>query len=344
LLNGFSMEYRRFGNTGLRVSAIGLGCARLGGLYTNDKEALATLYSAFDRGINFYDTADIYAQGRSERLLGEAFKHRRASVFIATKAGYRSMGPGRLCASLRRFLAPTIRLAAALGRQANRLHPVTQTQCFSAQYLRTAIEASLRRLQTDYLDIFQLHSPPCTVIETGEFIETLDQAKSQGKIKYYGVSCRTIADVRFCLLHPGISVVQAPINLLQFKNALSMLALAERKGVPVIARQPLASGLLSKPALRLKARHFAVTDSLTERINGLKALQFLELMNHRTMAQAALQFVLQLPGVSVAIAGMSTREHLDENLTGSTELLTQSELARICAALGEDSIEELQNR
>src|SRR4051795_9461070 len=129
------MEYHRFGNTGLRVSAIGLGCARLGGLHTNDKEALATLYSAFDRGINFYDTADTYAQGRSEKLLGDIFKHRRTSVFIATKAGYRPTGVGRLGACVRELFAPTIRLAAALRRQSSRLRPVTETQCFSAQYL-----------------------------------------------------------------------------------------------------------------------------------------------------------------------------------------------------------------
>src|ERR1700730_10377227 len=141
-IKGQSMEYRTFGNTSLRVSAVGIGCSRLGGTSTSDKEVLATLLGAFDRGINFYDTADVYAQGQSEKFLGATFKRNRAAVVIATKAGYHLTAAGRLGTMLKPFLGPAIRLAAGLRRQAQRIRPTPQDQSFSAQHLMAAIEGS----------------------------------------------------------------------------------------------------------------------------------------------------------------------------------------------------------
>jgi aryl-alcohol dehydrogenase-like predicted oxidoreductase len=334
------MEYRTFGNTSLRVSALGIGCSRLGGTSTSDKEVLATLLGAFDRGINFYDTADVYAQGQSEKFLGATFKRNRAAVVIATKAGYHLTAAGRLGTRLKPFLGPAIRLAAGLRRQAQRIRPTPQDQSFSAQHLMAAIEGSLRRLQPDYLDIFQLHNPPSTVVERGEFIATLEHAKSQGKIRCYGISCRRVADAEFCLLYPSISAVQIPINLLQFENVLSFLELAKRKNVAVVARQPFASGLLSRPTVSLKSRHFSLgEDAFREQLERVRDFQFLELANRRTIAQAALQFVLQLSGVSVVVAGMSTRKHLDDNLAAAARPITQDEIAQIYVALGHKSVE-----
>ncbi len=326
------MNYRSFGSTPLKVSEIGFGCGRLGGTveHSSEKGVINTLLEGSERGINFYDTADIYAQGRSEQLLGRAFKHKRSAVIIATKAGYHLTAAGSFGARLKPLLRPLVRMAPWVRKSVQRARAAQQHQDFSSVHLRRAIDASLRRLQTDYLDIFQLHSPPSSTIETGEFIETLEHAKSEGKVRWYGVSCRTLEDASLCLRYPGISSVQIAISLLEFKGVSSFLALAEQKNVGVIARQPLASGFLARPAGVLKPEHFSVSEKeLKEKMERAKAYQFLNAEGRRTIAQAALQFVFQLSGVSVVIVGMSSRRHLGENLAARAYPLTEDEIAQI---------------
>jgi len=330
-----SMEYRSFGDTSLRVSEIGFGCSRLGGTVESksDKEVISTLLEAFDRGINFYDTADIYGQGRSERLLGEAFRHQRTAVIIATKAGYCLTKAGGFGASLKPLLRPLVRMMPDLRRSVHRARAAQKYQDFSPDHLRRAIDESLRRLRTDYIDVFQLHSPASPVIEAGEFIETLENARIQGKLRSYGVSCRSIEDAWLSLRYPGVSSVQIRINLLEFEGVSSFLAAAESRKVAVIARQPLASGFLARPAALLKPVDLSVSEEeFKAKLAQAQAYQFLDMGNRRTTAQAALQFVLRLPWVSVVIVGMSSRNHLNENLA-PTCFLTEDEVQRIHSML-----------
>lgn len=341
------MNYRSFGSTPLKVSEVGFGCSRLGGTVESksDKEVVSTLLEAFDRGVNFYDTADIYAQGRSERLLGEAFKNKRTAVIIATKAGYHLTTAESFGARLKPLLRPLLRMMPGLRKSVQWARAAQRDQDFSPDHLRRAIDESLRRLQTDYLDVFQLHSPASPVIEAGQFIETLENARSQGKLRSYGVSCRSIEDAWLCLRYPGVSSVQIPVNLLEFKGVSSFLASAEPKKVAVIARQPLASGFLARSAALLKPADLWVSEEeFKAKLAQAQAYQFLDMGDRRTTAQAALQFVLRLPGVSVVIAGMSSRKHLNENLAVPACPLTADEIAQIDSALGRESERTQENR
>ncbi len=339
LNKGTSMHYRTFGNTSLRVSEIGLGCSRLAGTSNSDKQVLSRLLDAFHGGVNVFETADVYAQGRSEQLLGQAFKHERPNVIIATKAGYRLTPAGTFVARLKPVLRPALHLVSQLRKHVQRTHTVQKGQTFSPQYLTRAIEGSLRRLQTDYLDLFQLHSPPSEVITSGEFIDTLESAKSQGKIRWYGVSCRTIDDAVLCSKYSGISSVQIPINLLQFEGVPSFLELAQQANIGVIARQPLASGFLARQVNDITPEHLSVAEhEFRRKLEQARAFQFLERTNCRTIAQAALEFVLRLPGVSFVIAGMSTQQHLNENLAAPKRPLTHNEMEQIYAVLGHSSM------
>jgi len=336
------MEFRAFGNTPLRVSEIGFGCSHISGSlhHKSDKEVLSILLQAFDRGVNFYDTADVYAQGRSERLLGEAFRNNRKDVIIATKAGYRATTAGKVVAKLKPLLRPLFSVTKGANTRAQRTQGTWGAQNFSPDYIRRAIDRSLRRMKTDYIDVFQLHSPSREIIEMGESITALEDARTQGKIRWYGVSCRAIEDAALCLGHPGISSVQIPINLLEFKGVSSLLALAAQKGVGVIARQPLASGYLAQPLALVNKKPFsAEKEKFKEKLEQARAFQFLGHADGRTIAQAAINFVLGLSGVSVVIAGMSSQRHLLENLAAPLSHLTQDEMARIYAVLDQELIE-----
>ena len=178
---------RPFGRTDLVVSEFGLGCARIGGIFQREPGEFVNLVSAaFDAGINFFDTADIYSQGESERILARAFRGRREQVIIASKAGYVLPAQRKLVASIKPLVRPLI---ALLGLRRQHLPGVVRgapTQDFSASHLRQAVEGSLRRLRTDRLDIFQLHSPSPEVIARGEWIDALETLKGQGKIRTTG--------------------------------------------------------------------------------------------------------------------------------------------------------------
>ena len=335
MLTAPSVNYRRFGNTSLRVSEIGLGCSRLGGTSYSDKQALYRLMEARNRGINFFDTADVYAQGRSEQLLGKAFKQERANVILATKAGYQLPASGRLGAWLKPVLRPALHLVSKFRSQVQKTRAVHKPQTFAPAYLSKAIEASLRRLQTDYLDIFLLHSPSADVIAAGQFVETLEVAKAQGKIRWYGVSCRTVDDAKLCLRYSGISAVQIPINLLEFDGVPSFLTMAEKANIAVIARQPFASGFLAQSAADITFESLSVPEQEFKcSLEQVKAFQFLELRNARTIAQASLEFVLRLPRVSLVLAGMNNEKHFYENLAARERPLSQEEMAQIYSVLG----------
>jgi aryl-alcohol dehydrogenase-like predicted oxidoreductase len=328
------MQYRSFGSTDLKVSELGLGTGRLGATLRQGTERDTTnmLLEAHDSGITFYDTADSYGQGKSEELIGRAFKGRRDELVIATKTGYRLSSAAGLAARLKPVLRPVLRTVKPLRRAAAAARSSQLSQDFSPAHVNDAIEGSLRRLQTDRVDLYQLHSPPGTALQDGEVFAVLEDLRSAGKIRYYGVSCLTVEDAVLALQHPGVSAVQVTINLLDRRAITTLLPLARQRGVAVVARQPLAAGLLAQSEREILAQATDVDhDRLREELRAAAAFRFLA-SDSRSMAQAAIQFVLGLDGVSVTLPGISSVGHLREAVGAlAAPPLTEQELSMIRA-------------
>jgi aryl-alcohol dehydrogenase-like predicted oxidoreductase len=305
--------HRRFGRTELNVSEFGLGCARIGGIFKREPaDFLNILSGALDAGINFFDTADMYSQGESERLVGRAFRHRRDQVVIASKAGYVLPAQRRIAARFKPLVRPVIGILG-IGRHhlpgAVRGSPA---QNFSPVHLARAVEGSLRRLGTDRLDLFQLHSPPAAVVELGEWVETLDRLMQEGKIRYYGISCDSVEAALAALDHPGVSSIQVVINLLERGAVDAVLPRARKQGVAVIARECLANGLLAKDASQIDLGSYCQSPEEAERKAAqLMSYRQVAVESGRTLTEIALEFVSHLDGVSVSLVGVSRRQQLD---------------------------------
>jgi aryl-alcohol dehydrogenase-like predicted oxidoreductase len=328
------MNYRRFGSTDMQVSEIGVGGGRLGAILRRGTSGDVTrmLFEAFHSGITFFDTADSYGQGESEELIGSALKQHRDEIVIATKIGYRFSTAAGVAAKLKPVLRPWIRSLGPLRRFAAKARSSQMSQEFSAGYIRDAIEVSLRRLQTDRIDLYQLHNPPRDMLRTGEIFSMLDRLRSEGKIRYYGVSCRAVEDAVITLQQPGVSAVQVKINLLEREAITGLLPLCKGRNVAVIARQPLAKGLLTQSQGEIDPQVALVhAERLKEKMRAAAEFRFLA-NGARSMAQAALQFILRHDGVSVVLPGTSSAEHLRENLGALTAPpLTDKEMSRINA-------------
>jgi aryl-alcohol dehydrogenase-like predicted oxidoreductase len=316
------MDLRRFGTTDLRVSQIGLGCARVGGIFQGGAAPFLELLDlALDRGINFFDTADMYSQGESEAILGRAFRGRRDRVILASKAGYKLPAQRRLAGRIKPLLRPLIR---AFGLRRENLPPSmrgTPSQDFSPSYLRKAVEGSLRRLATDRLDLFQLHSPTAEVVQRGDWLAALEALKREGKIRWYGVSCDTPEAARAALQHEGVSALQLPLSLLD-RRMLEILPLARGRGVAVIARECLANGLLAREQPPPPG-----AEEQDGRISALPAVRKLASASGCSLPQLALHFVAALEGVSVTLVGARTPQQL-VNLLGQFEVPPAPEALR----------------
>lgn len=323
------MNYRSFGSTDLLVSEIGLGCSEIGSgvFYKDERESLRLLNRAFELEINFYDTAELYGYGHSEELIGRAFKGRRSQIIIASKVGMLTSSLGQISKALLPILQPVrqiIQPCKDLLKRASK-----QRQDFSSDHIRKAIEQSLRRLHTDYLDLYQLHNPPTWVIERGEVFETLDNLKHQGKIRFYGVSAETISDALLCLEYPNISSLQVVFNILEQEAAKELLPSAHQKRIAIIARIPLARGLLT-PTMTVQTG--PPINRFQLQIARAKVEQLSLLLNEksRSLPQIAIQFVLYHPQVSVVIPGARMVKHLEENVASlRVPPLTKEELERI---------------
>jgi aryl-alcohol dehydrogenase-like predicted oxidoreductase len=326
------MNYRSFGKADLKVSEIGLCCASLGGglYYKDDQESIKTLLKAFDSGINFYDTSDVHSQGNAQRLVGQAFRSKRDRVVIASKTGVVLSNLGSLASQMRPLVRPVSRFLRPMKRFLHQMRASQRYFDFSAQYLTKVIDRSLKLLQTDYLDLFQLYKPPTSLLEKGDFCETLDSLKTQGKIRYYGVTCATADDALISLKHSGISSVQINLNLLDQEAIAKLLPLSVEKQIAVIANHPRAMGLLTNAHSDIMSDTSLYDQrEFEERRARAKKFQFL-IKKDRTLAQASIQFVLQLKGVSVAIPRAVNREQLEENLSALTASpLRNEELMKI---------------
>src|SRR5579875_1473046 len=295
------MEYRPLGRTGWQVSAIGFGAWAIGGDAwgpTDDREALAALHRAIDLGVNFIDTADVYGDGHSEQLIARVRQERKEPLYIATKAG-------------------------------RRLTPHT-ADGYNRQNLTAFVERSLRNLETETIDLLQLHCPPSEVYDRPEVFGILDDLVQQGKIRYYGVSVEKVEEALKAIRYPNVQSVQIIFNIFRHKPAEQFFAAAQERQVGVIVRVPLASGLLSgklRPDTqfaeqdhRTYNRHGEAFDqgetfSGVDYESGLQAVEELRKLvpQNATMAQFALRWILMFPDVTAAIAGIKNPQQAQDN-------------------------------
>jgi aryl-alcohol dehydrogenase-like predicted oxidoreductase len=306
------MNLRAFGNTDLKVSEFGLGCARIGGIFQGDANSFLRLFSAAaDSGINFFDTADMYSQGESEVLLGKAFRKQRSRVIIATKAGYCLPTRRRFAARMKPLLRPLIR---ALKIRRDRLPSGTRgalSQDFSPAYLRQAVEGSLRRLRTDYVDLLQLHSVPLNVVMSGEWEPVLDDLKRSGKIRHYGLSVDALDAGLAGLQYTGVASEQCVLSLLEQGSARELIPRAQAQGVAIIAREILANGLLVKPDGEIDLKGYCSSEEeVAKRIAQLAEYRAQAAREGVSLATLALRYASRLDGVSVALIGARSVEQL----------------------------------
>ncbi len=281
-----SVQYRRLGNMDLEPSVLGFGCSMTASVATRypAEEVESTLREAFEAGVTFFDTADVYGQGDSERMLGRLFSHQREGVIVCTKAGL-TVGPVEgLVRLVKPVVNPVMRhwqTARVATRQARGRR---ERQCFDPEYLSRRIEGSLRRLNMDWIDLFLLHNPPVDLPQQEVVLDVLSSLKKQGKLRHYGVSCRTLGDAQVWLAQPEIACLQIPIDRNCIEVAAPLLERAHTRGVGVIAREVLSQGALMNGS---------VTD--------------------------ALQPLIQRPEISVVLIGMTSRQHLQGNLRAFNE-------------------------
>jgi aryl-alcohol dehydrogenase-like predicted oxidoreductase len=306
------MRLRAFGDTSLRVSEFGLGCARIGGVFqSNTKGFLDLIKSACDLGINFFDTADMYSQGESESLLGRALRGRRDSIIIASKAGYCLPTRRRLAARLKPLLRPAVQLLKIRRDRLPSGSRGTITQDFSPKYLRSAVDASLRRLRTDYLDLYQLHSPPLEVVERGEWQPALEELKRIGKIRYYGIAVDTIEAGLAALRFKGVSSIQFTLSLLEQRAAQELFPRLLEHGAGGIARECLANGLLVKPLADVDLKQYCKSpEEEARRTAQLEALQRASVAGGSSIMKQALDYPRSVAGVSVTLLGARNIEQL----------------------------------
>jgi len=299
------MRYRNLGETGLRVSEISLGTWAFGGDWgtVGEEEAYAALNRAVDLGVNFLDTADVYGDGRSEGLIGRLLKDRPDDeILVATKAG-------------------------------RRLDPHT-AEGYDHENLSAFVERSLKNLGVEALDLLQLHCPPTETYRQDSTFEALDGLKEAGKVKNYGVSVEKVEEARMALDYPNVATIQIIFNVFRQKPAEEFFPLAEERGVGILARVPLASGLLSG---KMRAdRAFSEDDHRFFNRNGeafdrgetfagvdfeigLGAAEELKELvpESNTLAQFALRWILMHPAVSCAIPGGKNPTQVEDNVAAA---------------------------
>ncbi|NGZ76289.1 aldo/keto reductase [Saccharibacillus alkalitolerans] len=299
------MNYRQLGDTDLRISEVSFGTWAIGGDWGNssDEEALRGLRRAMEEGVNFFDTADVYGGGHAEKLLSEATKGHEDDIHVATK----------FC-------------------RAGDIHdPAT----YSEEAVRRYCEDSLKRLNRERIDLYQIHCPPTEILKDGSVFGVLDKLKEEGKIRHYGVSVETVEQGMLCLNVPGVSALQVIFNLLRQTPAEELLPKAAEKGAGILVRLPLASGLLTGKFT--KESTFAENDhrnfnangeqfNVGETFAGLPFEKGVELADELRwiaegrgdMARASMRWILDQPGVSTIIPGFKNVRQVEDNLEAAS--------------------------
>jgi aryl-alcohol dehydrogenase-like predicted oxidoreductase len=300
-----TLKYRDLGQTGMRVSEISLGTWAFGDGWgtVSEDDALGALNRAVDLGVNFLDTADVYGDGRSEKLIATLLKARpNDEILVATKAG-------------------------------RRLDPHTP-EGYDYDNLSAFVERSLNNLGVEALDLLQLHCPPTEVYRQGSTFEALDRLQEAGKVLNYGVSVEKVEEARMALDYPGVATVQIIFNIFRQKPAEEFFPLAEERNVGILARVPLASGLLSGKMRSDRVfteddhRNFnregqafdkGETFSGVDFETGLLAAEELKELvpEGNTLAQFALRWILMHPAVSCAIPGGKNSAQVEDNVAAA---------------------------
>jgi aryl-alcohol dehydrogenase-like predicted oxidoreductase len=298
------MKYRPLGQTGYQVSEVSFGAWAVGGTWgtVDDETLLQAMRRAVDLGVNFFDTADVYGDGRSERLIQRLKKERSETIIVATKAG-------------------------------RRLNPHT-TEGYNEANLSAFIDRSRENLGMDCLDLVQLHCPPTEVYYRPEVFEAMDKFVAQGKIRHYGVSVEKIEEGLKAMNYPGVKSIQVIFNIFRERPVDDLFPTSEAKKVGILARLPLSSGMLSGKMSRSSAfepddhrafnREGAAFDK-GETFSGLDYNVGLDAVDSlrglvpegMTMAQFALKWILAQPAVSCAIPGAKTPAQADSNFSVS---------------------------
>jgi aryl-alcohol dehydrogenase-like predicted oxidoreductase len=308
-----------------------------GGLHHGGRRtALDLIAHALELGITLFDTADHYSLGESERLLGLGLRSARSHVVIASKVGTCYTPMARAVLRMRPLARPFARLLRPLKLDFDQVRSAQRRGNFSPTYIIKAVEASLKRLRTDYLDLLQLHKPPPAIFHTQEIPAAVEALQRAGKIRYFGVACDTVSDAVQCAADSHIASLQVTINLLDRTALEALLPKANERGLGVIARNPRAAGLLAAGYGDITGETYAIDRASFEHSRA-HAAQFAFLATcGRTLSQAAIQFVLQLAGVAATIPRALTHRQLDE-FAGATRLppLTTAELAKIAAVPSE---------
>jgi aryl-alcohol dehydrogenase-like predicted oxidoreductase len=326
------MHYRQLGRTPWKVSDISFGAWAIGGSWGNvsDDESLAALNQAIDSGVNFIDTADVYGDGRSERLIAQLKRGRKDEIVVATKAGRR------------------------LPRQT--------VEGYNRQNLTKWIEDSLRNLSTDCLDLLQLHCPPSALYDGPEVFGILDDLASAGKIRYYGVSVEKIDEALKAIHFPNVQTVQIIFNCFRQRPADQFFARAKEKRVGILARVPLASGLLTGKLRRDSV--FAADDhrnfnrrgeafDVGETFSGVDYSVGLDAVNQLrsllpagvSVSQFALRWILMFDAVTCAIPGGKRPDQVADNCRASDLPPLTDEAMRSVRRIYDEKIQPLvENR
>jgi aryl-alcohol dehydrogenase-like predicted oxidoreductase len=323
------MEYRSLGQTGFNVSAVSFGAWAIGGSWgaLDDRSAMAALHAAIDAGVNFVDTADVYGDGHSERLVARLRRERPGdTMIVATKAGRRL--------------------------------PAQTPEGYTRENLVAWIDRSLTNLETDAIDLLQLHCPHPAVFDRPEVFGYLDDLVRAGKLRHYGVSVEAVEEAQKAIRYPNVKTVQIIFNILRQKPAEQFFAAAMAKRVGIIARVPLASGLLTGKLTA--ASTFAADDHRTFNRNGeefdkgetfsgvpyARGLEAVEALRPlvppgATLTQFALRWILMFDAVSCAIPGAKTAAQAQENCAAADLPALSSETMKAVGRLYDDRIRAL---
>ena len=295
------MEYRELGRTGWKVSTISFGAWAIGGTWGNvqDEESLAALHRALDLGVNFFDTADVYGDGRSEQLLAKLRRERSEPFYIATKTGRR--------------------------------HEPHIAAGYTKKNLTSFVERSLQNLEVEALDLLQLHSPPTEVYYMPEVFDALDDLVKDGKLRHYGVSVEKVEEALKAIEYPNVQTVQIIFNMFRQRPMELFFSEAQRRRIGILARVPLSSGMLTGKMTQGSTfqpddhRHFnrqgagfdrGETFSGLDYETGLQAVDELRglVPAGMTLAQMALRWILMSPAVTCAIPGAKRPSQVEENV------------------------------
>jgi len=282
------MHYRSLGNTGATVSEVGMGCNRLGQDYASDEHWVDLVCRAVDLGVTVFDSAEAYGWGRSEEMLGRALGN-RDDVLVATK----------MC----------------------RVRETGEKVYTAARMVETA-EGSLRRLQRDCIDIYQLHSPDREDLERYDWAEGMQRLKTQGKIRFSGVAVNNAADGVWLIEQGNVDVLQITYNVFEIQAEQELFSLAQERGVGLLCRMPLARGVLTgkfRPGEPVPDGHRALLDGdrLEENIRRAELLRPLAEQYEGGMTRLAHHFCLSASAISAIIPGSRTFAQLEENVAAS---------------------------